>query len=88
MKKPKIVADLLAITDVCIESSEARAWILESCGKGPSKKKQDDWEVNITDRGDRGDCGNRQQQSTDHKEKRPLHRPADIEKWCEIHRTV
>jgi hypothetical protein len=30
MKKPKIVVDLLAITDVCIEASEARAQLLES----------------------------------------------------------
>jgi hypothetical protein len=39
IKKPKTVADLLAVTDVCIEASEARAWLLESHGKGPSKKK-------------------------------------------------
>ncbi len=38
--KPKMVVDLLAIVDVCIEASEARAWLLESCNKGPSKKKQ------------------------------------------------
>jgi hypothetical protein len=39
MKKVKTVADLLAIADVCIEASEAQAQLLESCGKGPSKKK-------------------------------------------------
>jgi hypothetical protein len=39
MKKPKMVVDLLAVTDVCLEASEARARLLESCGKGPSKKK-------------------------------------------------
>jgi hypothetical protein len=38
--KPKMVVDLLAIVDVCIEASEARAWLLESRNKGPSKKKQ------------------------------------------------
>jgi hypothetical protein len=94
MKKPKTVADLLAIADVCIEASEARAWLIESCGKGPLKKKQDDREVNIIDHGDyedhrdRGYRGNRQQQSSDQKEKRPFHRTADAEKWCEIHRTT
>jgi hypothetical protein len=59
MKKPKTVADLLTVVDTCIEAFEARARLLESCGKEPSKKKQDDREVNMTDRGDRGDCGYR-----------------------------
>jgi hypothetical protein len=90
MKKPRTVADLLAVADVCIEASEARAQLLESCGKGPSKKKQ---EVNMTDQGDRKDreeCGyrrNHQQQSSDQKEKRPFCRPDGAEKWCEIHRS-
>jgi hypothetical protein len=56
MKKPKIVADSLAVTDICIEASEARAQILESCGKGPSRKK-DDREVNTAERGDQRGCG-------------------------------
>jgi hypothetical protein len=91
MKKPRMVADLLAVADVCIEASEARARLLESRGKGPSKEKQDDQEVNTTDRGnhkdhrDHGYCRNRQQQSLDQKEKRSFHRPDDAEKWCEIH---
>jgi hypothetical protein len=42
MKKPKTVADLLTVTDVCTKASEARARLLESCGKGSSRKKQDD----------------------------------------------
>jgi hypothetical protein len=45
MKKPKMVVDFLAVADVCIEASKARARLLESRGKGPSKKKQDDREV-------------------------------------------
>jgi hypothetical protein len=49
MKMPRMVADLLAVTDVCIEASEARARLLESHGKGSSKKKQDNQEVNMTD---------------------------------------
>jgi hypothetical protein len=53
MKKPKIVVDLLAVADVCIEAFEARTRLLESRGKGTSRKK-DDREVNIADRGDRG----------------------------------
>jgi hypothetical protein len=64
MKKPKIVADLLAVADTCIEASEVRARLLESHGKGSAKKKQDDREVNTTDRIDHTDCGyrrNRQQ---------------------------
>jgi hypothetical protein len=39
IKKPKTVADLLTVIDVCIEASEAQARLLESCGKGPTKKK-------------------------------------------------
>jgi hypothetical protein len=82
MKKPKTVADLLTVTDTCLEESESR-------GKGPSKKKQDDLEVNMTDRGDckdRRDRGYHGKQSSDQKEKRHFHCPDDAEKWCEIHR--
>jgi hypothetical protein len=39
MKKPRTVVDLLAVVDICIEASEARARLLESRSKGPSKKK-------------------------------------------------
>jgi hypothetical protein len=39
MKKPKTVADLLAVIDVCIEPSETRARLLKSRGKGTSRKK-------------------------------------------------
>jgi hypothetical protein len=39
-KKPKSVADLLAVTDICIKVSEARARLLYSRNNGPSKKKQ------------------------------------------------
>jgi hypothetical protein len=88
MKKPKTVADLLVVADVCIEASEAQARLLESRGKGHSKKKQDDREVNTTDRGDCGerkDRGNHQQQSTYRKEKGSFHCPTNVEKWCEIH---
>jgi hypothetical protein len=87
MMKPKIVADLLAIVDVCIEASEARARLLESRGKGPTKKKEDR-EVNTTDRGDHKDCGYHDKQSSGQKEKRPFRCLDDAEKWCEIHRTV
>jgi hypothetical protein len=55
IKKSKMVADLLPVADVCIEASEARARLLESCGKGASKKKQYDREVNTNDHGDHGD---------------------------------
>jgi hypothetical protein len=48
IKKPKTVADMLAVADVCIEASEARAQLLESQGKGPSWKK-DGREVNTAD---------------------------------------
>jgi hypothetical protein len=57
MKKSKTVAGLLAVANVCIE---ARARLLESRGKGPLKKKQDNQEVNTTDRGDRGDRRDRE----------------------------
>jgi hypothetical protein len=60
MKKPKTVADLLTVMDTRIEASKARARGLESRGKRSTKKKQYDWEVNMTDRGDhngRGDHG-------------------------------
>jgi hypothetical protein len=42
MKKPRTVADLLAVADICIKAFEAQVQLLESHGKGPSKKKQDD----------------------------------------------
>jgi hypothetical protein len=58
MKKPKVVADLLAVANVCIEASKARARLLESWGKGNSKKK-DDHEVNTANRSDRKDRGDR-----------------------------
>jgi hypothetical protein len=58
-KKPKTVADLFTIADTCIKASKARARLLESHAKGPSKKKQDDREVNMTDRGDYKDCRDR-----------------------------
>jgi hypothetical protein len=83
MKKPRMVANLLVVADVCIEASEAWARLLQSHGKGPSKKKHDDQKVNTTNQGDRRDCGyrgNRQQQSSNQKGKRPLHRPDDAEK--------
>jgi hypothetical protein len=57
MKKHKIVTDLLAVADVCIEASKARAQLLESWGKRPSKKKQVDREVITTDQGDHKDHG-------------------------------
>jgi hypothetical protein len=57
MKKPKMVVDLLAVADMCIEASEARARFLESHNRGPSKKKkQEDQEVNTLDHGHRGNC--------------------------------
>jgi hypothetical protein len=56
MKKPETVADLLLAVDVCIEASKAQAWLLKSCGKGPSRKK-DDREVNTAERGDQRDRG-------------------------------
>jgi hypothetical protein len=48
MKKPKTMADLLTVVDVCIEAFEAWARLLKSHGKGTSRKK-DDHEVNIAD---------------------------------------
>jgi hypothetical protein len=90
MKKPKTVVNLLTVVDVCIEASEARARLLESWGKGTSRKK-DDREVNTADRGDRRAWGHhryRGKQSSEQKEKRPFRHPDDAEKWCEIHRTM
>jgi hypothetical protein len=42
------MSDLLAVANICIEVTEARVQLLESRGKGPLKKKQDDREVNTT----------------------------------------
>jgi hypothetical protein len=56
MKKPKTVADLLAVANVCIEASEARARFLESRGKGPSRRRVYR-EVNTAERGDQKDRG-------------------------------
>jgi hypothetical protein len=90
MKKPKTVANLLAVDDVCIEAFEARARLLESWGKGTSRKK-DDHEINTADWGnhrDRGDNGFHGKQSSEQKEKRYFRTLDDAEKWCEIHHTV
>jgi hypothetical protein len=54
IKKPKTVADLLSVADVCIEASEARARLLELRGKGPARRT-DDREVNTAEWGDRKD---------------------------------
>jgi hypothetical protein len=89
MKKLKTMTDLLTVTDICIEASEARARLLESLGKGPSRKR-DDREVNTAERGDQKDCeGHRYhgKQYSDQKEKRPFRRPDGAKKWYEIHRT-
>jgi hypothetical protein len=56
IQKPKTMADLLAVADVCIKASEARAQLLESQGKGPSRRR-DDWEVNTAELGDQKDRG-------------------------------
>jgi hypothetical protein len=90
IKKPKTVGDLLTVTDVRIEASEAWAQLLESRGKGTSRKK-DNREVNTADRGDckdREDCGYRDKQSSEQKERRPFWCPDDVEKWCKIHCTT
>jgi hypothetical protein len=76
MNKPKTVANLLAVADVCIDASEARARLLESRGKGTSRKKEDR-EVNTADRGDHKDRGFRGKQSSEKKEKRPFRRLDD-----------
>jgi hypothetical protein len=39
MKKPRTMVDMLAVADVCIEASEARARLLESRNKDPPRKK-------------------------------------------------
>jgi hypothetical protein len=39
MKKPKTIADLLAVTDVCIEASEAQARLLKSRARGPHERR-------------------------------------------------
>jgi hypothetical protein len=90
MKKSKMVAELLAVADMYIEASEAWARLLESRGKGPSRKK-DDREVNTADWGDRKDRGDRRyrgKQSSEQKEKRPFRHPDDAKKWCEIYHTA
>jgi hypothetical protein len=89
MKKPKMVADLLAVADVCIEAFKAQTRLLESRGKGLSKRR-DDREVNTVEQGDQKDHGRycySGKQSSDQKERRPFRRPDSAVKWCEIHRT-
>jgi hypothetical protein len=77
LKKPKTLADLLVVADICIEASEARAQLLESRGKRPSRKR-DDREVNTAEQGDQKDRGGHwyhKKQSSDQKEKRPIRCP-------------
>jgi hypothetical protein len=40
IKKPKTVVDLLTVTNVCIEASEARDRLLKSQGKGPQGSRK------------------------------------------------
>jgi hypothetical protein len=40
MKKPKTVTDLLAVADVCIEASKARAQLLETGARGPQGRRK------------------------------------------------
>jgi hypothetical protein len=90
MQKPKTVADLLTVADVSIEVFEARAWLLESWGKGTSRKK-DDHEVNTANRGDHKDWDDhryRGKQSSEQKEKWPFRHLDDAERLCEIHHTT
>jgi hypothetical protein len=90
MKKPKTVANMLTVVDVCIEASEAQAQLLETRGTGTSRKKEDR-EINTADRGDRKDRRDRRyhgKQSSEQNEKRHFRRPDDAEKWFDIHRTV
>jgi hypothetical protein len=89
MKKPKMVADLLTVVDVCIEASEARARHLESRGNGPSIR-MDAQKVNTAERGDQKDYGGyryHEKQYSDQKERRPFRRSDNAKKWCKIHRT-
>jgi hypothetical protein len=52
MMKPKKVADLLVVTHVCIDASEARARLLDLHNTGtPKKKHLEDRELNATYRG-------------------------------------
>jgi hypothetical protein len=41
MNKSKTVIDMLAVADVSVEASEARARLLKSRGKGTSRKNED-----------------------------------------------
>jgi hypothetical protein len=64
----------LEVTDICIEAYEARARLLESHGKGPSRKR-DDREVDTAERGDQKDRGGHRyhgKQFLDQKEKIPF----------------
>jgi hypothetical protein len=89
MKKPKTVDDLLVVADICIEAFKARARLLESRGKGPSRRR-DDREVNTVEQGDQNDRGGyryRRKQYSHQKKRRPFRCPDNAEKWCEIHHT-
>jgi hypothetical protein len=78
MKKSKTMADLLVVADTCIEASEAWARLLESHGMGPPKKKYNDREVNITDRGDRKDHGDRRYHCKQSSISHPIRKRRDI----------
>jgi hypothetical protein len=48
MKKPKTMADLLAIADICIKVSEAWARPHESHGKGPRRRRKIERSTQLT----------------------------------------
>jgi hypothetical protein len=39
MKKPKVMANLLAIADECIEASEVQAPLLDACKRPPQRRR-------------------------------------------------
>jgi hypothetical protein len=39
MKKPKVMANLLAIADECIEASEVQAPLLDACKRAPQRRR-------------------------------------------------
>jgi hypothetical protein len=73
--KPKPVAELLAVTDECINMFKALTRLLDNRGKG-LKKKQDNQEVNTASYGDRD--------RSDRKFKRPFRWHEGVKKWCDM----
>jgi hypothetical protein len=81
MKKPKTVANLLAVADICVDAFEARDDFWSPGVRGPQGRRiVRSTQLNLGGRKDREDRGYRYKQSSEQKEKRTFQHPNNTKK--------